>query len=86
MRAWLQRYLSIDDLWSVLGYLLLISVAAVVNPEADWQVVSVGVAGLLAIFWAASRDVRARNAEKVPNARVIFWTFIAAVSAVIASR
>ena len=83
MWTWMQRNLSMDDLWSVLGYLLLMGLNAVQSARVDLPLASLVVSGMLAIMWVVNGAIRSRN--RSPNARVGFWTLVAALS-VIASR
>ncbi len=84
MLTFLRRYLSTDDLWSVLGYALLLILIRLSNRTIEFPMASAFVAGMLGVFWLASKNVRARNADRQPNARVIFWAAVAAVSALFA--
>lgn len=78
--AWLRRYLSKDDLISVAGYVLLTALARVANPGMQIAAASLLASGMLALFWLVSKSVRERNAERRPNARVLFWAIVAAAS------
>jgi hypothetical protein len=79
----LGRYLSRDDLWSALGYALLILLTLGGRGGIDVPAASMLSAGMLAVFWVGSRRVRERNIA--PNARVLFWAAIASASALVAS-
>jgi len=83
MWTWMQRNLSMDDLWSALGYLLLMGLNAVQSARMDLPLASLVVSGMLAIMWLVNGTIRSRN--RYPNARVGFWTLVAALS-VIASQ
>ena len=82
----IKRYLSIDDLWSVLGYVLIVSLTRLFNSAIQLPVASVLASGMLAVFWLASKDVRNRNAEWGPNARILLWAVVAAASALVFTR
>lgn len=84
--SWIRRYFSADDVWSVVGYAVLVTVARASNPEVAIAAASVLAAGMLAIFWVASKNVRERNSERHPNTRVAFWALVAALSAAIVLR
>lgn len=84
--AWIRRYLSPDDLWSVIGYVLIVGMARVMNPAAELPAMSLIASGMLAIFWLASKNVRARNVDRSPNARVVFWGLVAVASALVLAR
>lgn len=81
----LGKYLSMDDLWSVTGYAFLVVLTRVANPRTQVAVASVLASGMLAIFWLASARVRARNADRHPNARVALWALVAGISALVAT-
>ena len=76
----LARFLSLDDLWSVLGYCVLIGVSRLQTPALPLPSVSLLASGMLAIYWLASENLRARNLERNPNVRVFFWALVAVVS------
>lgn len=78
------RFFSLDDLWSVIGWGLILGVTRVTSPNLSVAWASVLACGMLAIFWLASEAVRARNAERHPNVRIAFWAVAAVVSALIA--
>lgn len=86
MGGWLSRYFSVDDVMSLGGYVVVTTVIRVVNPTVAIAQASVLGAGMLAIFWLASPNVRARNSERRPNTRVVFWALVAVVSALISFR
>ena len=79
MRAWMQRNLSMDDLWSFLGYLLLMSMNAIGSADLPIQTVSVVASGMVAIMWVVNGRIRERTPH--PNARIAFWALVAAASA-----
>ncbi len=79
----MQRNLSMDDLWSLLGYLLVMGVNSVGSSTFPLPRVSLVAAGMLAIFWVVNGNIRSRTPH--PNARVAFWVFVAGVSAVVAA-
>lgn len=81
---WIHRFLSLDDLWSVLGYVFLIVLTRVANPRMEIALASLLASGMLAVFWLASEAVRARNSERHPNVRIAIWGAIAVVSLAIA--
>lgn len=81
MPVWVSRYLSLDDVWSVLGYVFLIVLNRVFgSPPMELPIISLLASGMLAITWIANGTLRQRNAERGPNARVAFWTIVAALS------
>jgi hypothetical protein len=82
MQHWVSRFLSIDDLWSAIGYGLILSVNQLTRNPMPFSDVSLLAAGMIAIVWLLSGNVRARNQEHSPNARVAFWAVVAIVSAV----
>ena len=85
--SWIRRYLSLDDLISVMGYVFISVFARVVNPRMDLAFGSAMASGMLAIFWLASGNVRQRNADRKPNLRVLTWAAVAVASVVVvASR
>ena len=81
---WVKKHLSIDDAISAVGYFGIIVLSRVVNPDLDITAASALASGMLAIFWIASKNVRARNEDRDPNARVVFWAAVA-VGSVMAS-
>lgn len=82
MLEWMQRNLSMDDLWSFLGYLLIMAVNGIGSTPYPLPQVSVVVSGMLAIMWVANGNIRSRTPH--PNARAAAWALVAGVSAVIA--
>lgn len=83
MWTWMQRNLAMDDLWSFLGYLLLVAMNAFVSSDLPLAGVSAGASGMLAIVWVLNGTLRGRSPK--PNARVVFWTLVA-VASVVAGR
>jgi hypothetical protein len=81
MSRWISQFLSLDDLWSVLGYGLLVSVNQLMSAPMPVSSISLLASGMLAIVWLLNGNIRTRNAERHPNARVVFWTAAALVSA-----
>jgi hypothetical protein len=81
MPQWVSRYLSIDDLWSVVGYVLILSVNQLTRTPMPFSDISLLAAGMVAIIWLFSGNIRARNADHHPNVRVVLWALIAAISA-----
>lgn len=77
---WFRRYLSPDDLISVIGYTLMVALARTANPDVALAAASVLVSGMLALFWLLSQSVRQRNSERIPNARVALWAAVAVAS------
>jgi hypothetical protein len=86
MTGWISRFLSMDDLWSVLGFALLMGASRLQSPALPPQNVSLLASGMLAIYWLASERLRARNLERHPNARVALWALVAVVSALLIGR
>jgi hypothetical protein len=86
MQDGISRFASIDDLWSVVGYVLILTVNRFVANPMPLPQISLLASGMLAILWLASRQIRQRNIDRSPNARVVFWSLIAIVSAVIGLR
>jgi hypothetical protein len=86
MPLWISRFLSIDDLWSVAGYVALLGISRLSSHPPDLSVASLMASGMLAIVWLASPNIRARNLERGPNVRVVVWALIAAVSVYMATR
>jgi hypothetical protein len=80
---WMQRNLSMDDLWSLLGYLLLMGMNSLRSTALPLAAVSLVAAGMLAIVWVVNGAIRSRTPH--PNARVVVWMVVAAVSAVAAA-
>lgn len=83
MLEWMQRNLSMDDLWSFLGYLLLMALNAVVSETFPLATVSVIASGMVTIMWVVNPSIRSRTPH--PNARVAFWASVAGVSAIVAA-
>jgi len=81
MPGWISRILSIDDLWSVVGYGLILSVNQLTRNPMPFADISLLASGMLAIVWLLSGGIRARNQEHSPNLRVVFWAAVAAASA-----
>lgn len=67
-----------DDLWSVVGWVLLTTLMRLMNPDVGITTASTLVSGMLAIFWVANANVRAR--VSAPNARVLVWALVTAAS------
>jgi len=86
MPSWISRFLSMDDLWSAVGYGLLLTVNRLASAPLPPSDVSLLASGMLAIIWLSSGRIRARNLERNPNARVLFWGAVAAVSLLIAIK
>ena len=80
-----RRYLSLDDLWSLVGYALIVGVNQLTRRPMELPMISVLASGMLAIAWMASAGLRARNAEKGPNARVAFWAVVSVISVLFAA-
>ena len=80
----MQRNLSMDDLWSLLGYLLLMGMNALRSNPVPLPAASLVASGMLAIVWVVNGAIRSRTPR--PNARLAFWVSVAAVSAVLAAR
>lgn len=78
----MQRNMSMDDLWSALGYLLLVGVNGAFSASVDLPIVSAMVAAALAVFWVVNQGIRVRSPN--PNARVVFWAIVAVVSGAVA--
>jgi hypothetical protein len=76
----MEKLVSPDDAWSLLGYVALIALTRVSNPAFPIAQASALAAGMLALFWIGSKNVRARNAERSPNIRVASWAVVALVS------
>ncbi|TLM80371.1 MAG: hypothetical protein FDZ70_00975 [Actinobacteria bacterium] len=75
------RFLSADDLLSLGGFALLVVVSRVAGPRVE-MLASVALAsGMLALMWLLARGIRERNADRNPNARVVFWGAIAVLAA-----
>lgn len=81
---WIRRFASLDDLWSLLGYVFLIVLTRVVNPGLQIALASLLASGMLAVFWLASEAVRTRNSERHPNVRIAIWGAVAVVSLLVA--
>ena len=86
MPSWIPRFLSLDDLWSALGYGLLLTVSRMTSTRMPLSDVSLLASGMLAIIWISSAAIRNRNAERYPNARVFFWAVVAVASLLFAIR
>jgi hypothetical protein len=86
MPAWVSKYLSMDDLWSVVGYGLLLSVNQLVAAPMPLPTISLLASGMLAIIWVASRQIRERNRDRNPNVRVVIWMIVAILSALVGLR
>lgn len=84
--AWIKRSFSIDDLWSVLGYAGVIGFSQINRPPLALAAASLLASGMIAITWLASTSLRARNAQRNPNARIVVWALVAIVSGVIVAR
>jgi hypothetical protein len=78
----IQQVLSLDDLWSLLGYVLVLFISQVTRPPLPLASGSLLASGMLVIIWLGSQGLRARNKDRYPNARVVFWSLIAAASAI----
>ena len=76
-----RRLVSLDDLWSVLGYVAIVASGKLVNPDVALPALSLLASGLLVIFWLASEKVRSRN--RYPDARIALWVLVAAVSGLV---
>jgi hypothetical protein len=86
MKAWISRFLSRDDLWSVLGYCLMMAVSRLQTPPLALSNVSLLASGMITIVWIASPQIRARNLESNPNARVMFWAAVSIASILLSLR
>ena len=84
--TWIKRFFSIDDLWSVLGYAGVIAFSQINRPPLPLAAASLLASGMIAITWLASTSLRARNAQRSPNARIIVWALVAVASGVILAR
>jgi hypothetical protein len=82
----LSRFASLDDLWSVLGYALLTGINSYGTHSMTFPTISLLASAMLALLWAASPNIRARNAERYPNARIVFWAAVALTSLFFALR
>jgi len=80
------RYLSLDDLWSVLGVLLLVAVNLLGRPPMATSSIFMLGSGMLAIMWLASPKLRERNRDRGPNVRVAVWATVAAVAFLVTYR
>lgn len=76
----ISRFLSLDDLWSVVGYVLLLAANRLRTPPMEFSAVSLLASGMLAVVWLSSENIRNRNLERRPDARVLFWALVAVVS------
>lgn len=85
MRDWLARYLSPDDLMSVVGYVVFLVVSRLSRTPLSMATVSALISGMLAIMWLVSGNLRKRNEDRNPNARVMLWATITAVSIIVAN-
>jgi hypothetical protein len=81
MPDWISRVFSIDDLWSVVGYGLILSVNQLTRNPMPFSDISLLASGMLAIVWLLSGAIRARNEQHSPNVRVVLWAAIAVASA-----
>ena len=86
MPDWISRFFSLDDLWSVLGYGLLLSVNMLTTSPMPTYSVSLLASGMITIVWVLSAPIRSRNLARHPNIRVVFWATVAAASAYLALR
>jgi hypothetical protein len=86
MQTLIGKYLSIDDLWSVIGYALVLVLGRVSNPSMSLPSLSLLAGGMLAIIWFAGGTLRARNLERHPNVRVAVWALVAVASAFLVAR
>ena len=86
MAVWISRYLSLDDLLSVIGYAVFLGISRLSSHPPDLASVSTLASGMLAILWIASGNLRARNIERNPNVRVLFWALVAGVSILVGIR
>jgi hypothetical protein len=84
--TWIKRFFSIDDLWSVIGYAGVIAFSQVNRPPLALAAASLLASGMIAITWLASGSLRARNAQRYPNIRIVAWALVAVVSGVIVAR
>jgi hypothetical protein len=84
--AWIKRFFSVDDLWSILGYVGVIAFSQINRPPLALAAASLLASGMIAITWLASGSLRARNAERNPNARIIVWALVAVASGFIVAR
>ena len=84
--TWIKRFFSIDDLWSVLGYAGVIAFSQINRPPLPLAAASLLASGMIAITWLASNSLRARNAERGPNARMVVWALIAVASGLLLVR
>lgn len=80
MSRGISRFLSLDDLWSVVGYVLLLAANRLRTPPMEYAAVSLLASGMLAVVWLSSENIRNRNLERRPDARVLFWALVAVVS------
>jgi hypothetical protein len=78
----IQQILSMDDLWSLIGYVLLLVISQVTRPPLPLAAASLLASGMLVIIWLGSQGLRARNKDRYPNARVVLWSLVAAASAI----
>lgn len=82
----ISQYFSLDDLWSVVGYALMVSVNRLTHPPMQFAQISMLASGMIAIVWLASPALRTRNKDRGPNLRIAFWVVVAVVSAIMASQ
>ena len=80
------RFASIDDLWSVIGYAMITTINTFGTRSMTFPEISLLASAMLALFWAACRNVRERNAERNPNTRVVFWVAVALTSLIFVLR
>jgi hypothetical protein len=76
----MSQFLSLDDLWSILGYGLLVSVNQLTSAPMPVSAISLLASGMITIVWLLNGNIRTRNAERHPNARVVFWAAVAIAS------
>jgi len=82
----LTRYLSLDDLWSVLGVLLLMAVSRMSRQPLALSAIVMLSSGMLAIMWIANPALRERNRDRGPNVRVAVWATVAAAAFLLTYR
>lgn len=82
MLEWMKHNLSMDDLWSLLGYLLLVGMNTLRSKALPLPAVSMVAAGMLCIIWVVNGAIRNRTPH--PNARVVVWAVVAVLSGVLA--
>ena len=81
MAKGLARFFSVDDLWSLLGFALLVGLTQINTPRMALPLASLFASGMLAIFWLASDRVRSRSPK--PDLRIAFWAAIAVGSGLV---